>query len=186
MTSLPPPSVNPGTWLLLGVSEDEREAKAEWLSRDHPRFPGSLVLYFRTAAKLLRLSHDDLTLLPWVFAQTVIGLEKVLRIHYQACKDQSLGQLLQKAITDGLFADSAFECIWPLPKEFLKRFEGKVPEAHAAKLAVLIPSLRNDLLHGDLQGYYFDDLLPLTIQIREIVDALVQHLPKSRLEAMTA
>lgn len=144
------------------------------------------MLYFRTAAKLLRLSHDDLTLLPWVFAQTVIGLEKVLRIHYQALKVQSLGQLLQKAITDGLFADSAFECIWPLPKEFLKRFEDKVPETHAAKLAVLIPSLRNDLLHGDCHGYYFDDLLPLIIQTREIVNAVVLRLPPSILESMSS
>jgi hypothetical protein len=186
MSSLPPPNVNPGTWFLLGVSDDEREARAEWLSRDHPRFPGPLELCFRTAAKLLRLSRDDHPLLLWVFAQTVIGLEKVLRIHYQAGKDQSLRQLLQQAITDGLFADNAFECIWPLPKEFLKRFEGKVPETHAAKLVVLIPSLRNDLLHGDCHGYYFDDLLPLIIQTREIVDALVQHLPKSPLEMMPA
>ncbi|GEM_PF-2491983 len=186
MTSLPPPKVNPGTWLHLGVTDDEREARAEWLSRDHPRFQGPLVLYFRTAAKLLRFSHDDLTLLPWVFAQTVIGLEKVLRIHYQAGKDQSLGQLLQKAITDGLFSDSAFACIWPLPKEFIQRLEDNVSETHASKLAVLIPSLRNDLLHGDCYGYYFNDLLPLIIQTREIVDALVLHLPKSILETMTA
>lgn len=186
MTSLPPPNVNPGTWLLLGGTDAEREARAEWLSRDHPRFLGSLVLYFRTAAKLLRLSHDDYTLLPWVFAQTVIGLEKVLRIRYQAGKDQSLGQLLQKAIIDGLFSDSAFACIWPLPEEFINRFEDNVPETYAAKLAMLIPSLRNDLLHGDYHGYCFDDLLPLIIQTREIVDALVQHLPKSLRETMAA
>ncbi len=181
MTSPPPPNVNPGTWLLLGVSDDEREARAEWLSRDNPRFQWPLVLYFRTAAKLLRFSHEDLTLLPWVFAQTVIGLEKVLRIHYQAGKGQSLGQLLKEAIADGRFSDSAFACIWPLPEEFIKRLTGKDSETHAAKLAVLIPSLRKDLLHGDCHGYDFDDLLPLIIQTREIVDAVVVHRPKSNL-----
>ncbi len=184
MTSQPPPHVSPGTWLLLGVSDDEREARAEWLSRDHPRFPGMLALYFRTAAKLLRSSHEDPSLLPWVFAQTVVGLEKVLRIHYEAGKEQSLGLLLQKAITDKLFADSAFACIWPFPKGFNKRLTGKNAETYAAKLAVLIPSLRNDLLHGDNHGYFFEDLLPLIIQTREIVDAMVLHLPKSLRESM--
>ncbi|WP_294223367.1 hypothetical protein [Prosthecobacter sp.] len=120
-----------------------------------------------------------------MFAQTVVGLEKVLRIHYQAGKGQRLGQLLQKAIKDELFADSDFECIWPLPEEFLKRFED-APKSYAARLAVLIPSIRNDLLHGDCHGYCFDDLLPLIIHTREIVDAIVPHLPKSMMETMSA
>lgn len=131
-------------------------------------------MYFRTAASLLRSTRDDFTVLPLVFIQAVIGLEKLLRIYFgDLATKRKLSEMLDLVVKNGVVTDAAFSNPGGLTQLSYGRFESDL-ESHAQGLAILIPKLRNDLLHGEyLLSHEF---LSLTIQVREMVDAIVPLL----------
>ena len=158
-----------GIWQGMGISDADLEAKAEWISRDHPRFRGAMVMYFRTAASLIRFSRYDFSLLSLALLQAIIGLEKMLKLHY-GDETTVFKTLLSNVVRDGVIADSSFSGIAVLPKEILKRIETGLA-TNAERFAALIPMLRNDFFHGI---YLLDPVfLPLALQVREAVDAVL-------------
>lgn len=163
-------------WPGFGITEEDLQEKAEWLSRDDPRFQGPMVMFFRTAASLLRFTRQDFTLLPLVFVQTVIGLEKVLRLIYQCGEKQlRLKEMLQQAFAEGHLA--GLEKIEWMPFPASMEEEGKIIQSRAdvKDLAALIPNVRNELLHGEFALTF--EFLPLALHVRRMVDALMPHLP---------
>lgn len=169
-------------WRGYGITDEALEEAAEWLSQDHSRFPGSLVAYFRTAGHLLRFTHQQFTVLPLVFVQMVIGLEKVLRVVYKDTDHKlTLSALLQKAFDDGHFNDVG-EMQWrPSPKRSHPNpFKVTMPDQSLKAMVTHIPKLRNELLHGEYMLTH--ELLELSLYLRRMVDALIPHLPKSFIE----
>lgn len=158
--------------------DEDLEAIATTLSADSPRFPGPMVMYFRTAGNLLRFTRQDFTLLPLVYVQTVIGLEKVLRLVYQDANDQqSLKSLLVRARGEGHFDGVEFLEWKELPCNFPQDEEVPMSDDPAIRMVTLIPELRNALLHGE---YFLQkELLDVALQVRRMVDALILHLPPS-------
>lgn len=71
-------------WPKFGISDAELEERADWIRRDHRGFPGTTVMYFRTAASLIRFSKYDFTLVSLALFQVVIGLEKIVELK-RAC-----------------------------------------------------------------------------------------------------
>ncbi|MEN3943458.1 hypothetical protein WJU23_19310 [Prosthecobacter sp. SYSU 5D2] len=161
------------------MTDAKIEEVAVWLSRDHPSFKDGMVMYFRMAAALLRQTRQDFFLLPLVFTQSVIGLERMLKLHFGHDK-KTLQAMLDDAVNGGLIRDHVFSKIEPLPKVWFQDAvpdSAKEPECHARKLAICIPRLRNQFFHGH---YILNvELLELTIQTREIVDALLAVHPRS-------
>ncbi len=163
-------------WPGFRITDEDLEAKTEWLSRDDPRFQGPMVMFFRTAASLLRFTRQVFTLLPLVFVQTVIGLEQVLRL---VCEDpkhkRSLSELLKQAASDGHLA--GLEKIEWMPFPASMEEEGKIIQSRAdvEDLAALIPNVRNELLHGEFALTF--EFLALALHVRRLVDALMPHLP---------
>ena len=126
-------------------------------------------MYFRTAASLIRFSRYDFSLLSLALFQAIIGLEKMLKLHYDD-ETTVFKTLLSNVVRDGVIADSSFSSIPVLPKEMVKRME-KGLATNAEKFAELLPMLRNDFFHGI---YLLDPVfLPLALQIREAVDAVL-------------
>jgi hypothetical protein len=168
-------------WPGFGITDEVLEEKAEWLSRDHPRFQGRLVMFFRTAASLLRFTQQDFTVLPLVYVQMVIGLEKMLRLVYQGDKRQlHLKEMLQQAYAEGIFADlKEIECMscHPWMNRDLEIIQSR---ADVGDVAELIPNIRNELLHGEFTLTF--EFLALALHVRRMVDALIGRLPPSLIE----
>jgi len=106
-----------GHWLGFGVSDAELEEKANWISRNHRGFPGFTLAYFRTAGSLIRFSRYDFTLVPLIFFQAVIGLEKMLK-HFYRDEKAAFKELFVRAVEEGVITDDSFSKIEPLRKEF--------------------------------------------------------------------
>jgi hypothetical protein len=159
-----------GLWRSLGVSEAELEAKAEWISRDHPGFPDSTVMFFRTAGSLIRFSQYDFALLALAFFQSVIGLERMLRHHYGSV-DSPFKVLFIRAVEEGLISDASFSHIVPFPRDFSQHIAAE-QTTYAGKLAHLVPELRNGFFHGSF--HLRPEFLHLALQVREAVDSLLQ------------
>lgn len=171
---------SPHPWSAHGVTDEAIERTARWLEEDHVRFPSSLVMYFRTAAHCLRLTLHDYFLLPIVFSQTVIGFEKLLRLHFNDTEGnlpfkEMFRQAVQtKVIHDGLFPRQ-YQWSTTLREHFSELWEDG---PFANQLAVVIPALRNHYLHGDY--ILTHDLLGLTIHVRQMVDAVAKQLPPAQ------
>ena len=158
-----------GLWLTFGFSDADLEEKANWISRDHPGFTGGTVMYFRTAGSLIGFSKYDFKLVSLVFFQAVIGLEKMLK-HFYRDEKAAFKDLFARAVEEGVIADGSFSKIEPLRKEFRDLID-KGRTTYAEKLACLIPALRNEFFHGDYRLH--PEFLPLALQVREAVDALL-------------
>ena len=157
-----------GRWKDLGITLEWIDERASWTHRDTGA-PGNIDGFFQSAARLMRLCAYDYLLLGPMFFHAVVGLEAMLRLHYQATKKQVFRSLFQQAVDDGIFHDGLFSDRRPVWNGFDKRI-GPGRKGHIKKLAVLVPGLRNDYFHG---GYLLHpDLLFMTIQIREMADAL--------------
>src|SRR4030095_7306914 len=163
-------------WGGIGITEEKLNHCAEWISRD-PGFRGAVIMYFRAAASLMRSSWYDYTLIPVVFFQSVAGLEGVLRLEAGE-KERSFSTLLGLAVESGLVGDSDLTQTEALPENFAK-LVGKGHLSYAHRLAALIPKLRNQYLHGDYLLH--PRFLPLSINVREIVDAIVAHGNRTRI-----
>jgi hypothetical protein len=157
-------------WSWFGVTAEFLEQKASWLSEQRELNQRSLD-FFRLAGKLVGLSRDDYELASLAFFQAIIGLEKALRLHF-ASEEGKFAFLLQEAVTKGLVTDAVFSEVRPFEDESLKRLQqqGGATGTHCEDLAVLIPKLRNQFVHGTYLLSH--EYLYLTIQMREIADAL--------------
>lgn len=167
-------------WSVHGVTAEDIESIARWLEQDHARFPGKLVMYFRTAAHCLRLTPQNYFLLPVVFSQTVIGFEKLLRVHFKDAegnlpfKDMFRQAVESNVIHDGLFPK---QCQWSITLgEYVTELWDN--GSYANQLAIVIPNLRNQYLHGNY--ILTHDLLGLTIHVRQMVDAVARQLSSAQ------
>ena len=141
--------------------------------------------------------HFPATITNWpvsLFFQAIIGLERALRLHFAAEKTPSFAKLLGRAVEEETVTDAVFSEVLPLSEWLLKKIAEKVlPGAklpdfaplserllrkiqravptHSLALSVLVTTLRNEYMHG---GYIMaSECLHLTIQTREIADALI-------------
>ncbi len=174
-------------WKVYGITVEWIEEKAEWMRRDSGS-PYGIEGFFDCAGRLMRLCAYDYYLLGPMLFHAVIGLEAMLRIHYQATDKDKFTQLLDQGAKEGLFHDGIFSEIRTLHESFTPRtdeertrafdrmFECEEPEevpilkSDGATLASLLPRLRNQYMHGIYQ--FHPDYLHLAIQVREMADAL--------------
>lgn len=167
-------------WHDYGITVKWIEEKAGWMRRDSGS-PGAIDGFFDCAGRLMRLCAYDYYLLGPMFFHAVIGLEAMLRVHYKATDKNSFSELLGKAVEEDLFHDGIFFEIRPLDPIFKKRFD-KGRKSHVEKLALLLPTLRNQYMHGIYQ--FHPDYLHLAIQVREMADVLTMPLtPEWKREA---
>jgi hypothetical protein len=157
-------------WSYVGVTADFLEQKASWLIEERELHPRSLQ-FFRLAGKLVSLSRDDYELASLAFFQAIIGLEKSLRLHF-ASENGTLANLFQEAVTKKLVTDLVFSEVRPLEDGLRTRLKNRkaVPTSHCEALAVLIPELRNEFMHGTY--LLSPEYLYLAFQLREIADAV--------------
>jgi len=145
------------------------EQKAEWIRRDSGS-PGLIDHFFDVAGRLMRLCGYDYVLLGPMFFHAVIGLEAMLRVHFNAGPDSSFKELLARAVSEKVITDRAFSDPKPLREYFKAKIGKPRPRTHAGKLAILLPKLRNDYFHGS--ALLASELLHLALEVREAADAL--------------
>lgn len=143
--------------------------RSEWVGRD-AKVPGGSDRFFADAGRLMRFCAYEYLLLGPMFFHAVIGLEGMLRVHFQVRSESSFKELLSRAVKEDVIADRVFSDPQPLPKYFIEKIDKTHPETHAGKLATLLPRLRNDYFHGS--HLLAPELLHLTIEVREAADAL--------------
>lgn len=157
-----------GTWTTLSVSEQTIRNSAAKLS-ERKNLSQPVHKFFMQAGTLMLYSWYSYPLASIAFFHTAIGVERSLRLTYGAKPGESFRSLFEKAVEEGIVHDGIFEAIAPLRKKFI----GRVPHgpmSHSALLANMVPRLRNEYFHG---GYIMsDDCLPLSLQMREVADAL--------------
>jgi hypothetical protein len=174
-------------WQDYGITVEWIEEKAEWMRRASGS-PGAIDGFYDCAGRLMRLCAYDYYLLAPMFFHTVIGLEAMLRVHYNATDRNSFSELLGRAKKENLFHDGIFLEIRSLhasftprtdeerAREFDRLFDGEEPEgveqmkSTVETLAWLLPRLRNQYMHGIYQ--FHPDYLHLAIQVREMADVL--------------
>lgn len=154
-------------WKWFGITVDFLEAKAEWL-RAPRKLHGSSVRFFELAGTLVSHSKYDYPLSSLAFFQGVIGLERALKLHYQT-EEKSLAALMATALEDSLLRDSLFSTVAPFSKEFSQQIKAR-SSTHSETLVALVPKLRNQFFHGTY--LLAPDYLDLTLQMREIADAI--------------
>jgi hypothetical protein len=141
----------------------------------------------------MSLARDDYELASLAFFQAIVGLERALRIHFAAKHSYKFAELFGRAVAEEIVTDALFSDLRPLSDESLKRIAAKVlpdrkfsievplPDrlirkvkdvvpTHSDALAILVPKLRNEFVHGTY--LLSPEYLHLTIQMREIADAL--------------
>lgn len=157
-------------WSFIGVTVDLLEQKASWLIEERGLHQRSLH-FFRLAGKLVLLSRDDYELASLAFFQATIGLERAMRLHF-ASEDAPFAFLFQEALKNKLITDMIFSEVRPFEDGLLRLLKNRdaVTTTHRAALAVLIPELRNQFMHGTY--LLSSEYLYLTFQLREIADVL--------------
>lgn len=157
-------------WSYFGVTANFLEQKASWLIEERELHQRSLH-FFRLAGKLVSLSRDDYELASLALFQATIGLERALRLHF-ASEDASFAFLFHEAITNKLVTDMVFSEVRPFQDGLLRLLKSSdvVTTTHCAGLAVLIPELRNQFMHGTY--LLSPEYLYLAFQLREIADVL--------------
>lgn len=155
-------------WSYFGVTEAFLESKAAWLEEERDLHQQS-AHFFRLAGKLVSLSRDDYELASLAFFQAIIGLERALRLHFSAEDTDKFADLLGRAVAEEIVTDAVFSDVRPIPKELRRHFKSTVP-THSHALAILVPKLRNQFMHGTY--LLSPEYLHLTIQMREVADAL--------------
>lgn len=166
-----------GTWQRFGVTEDCIRLSAERL-----REPGALNhqvhRFFDEASTLVLHSWFSFPLTSIAFFHTVLGVEKSLRLRFDATPAATYSSLFARAIDERLIHDGVFLEISPLRKELTRRVRPK-PPSYSHLLAQLVPLLRNQYFHGD--HILADDFLPLSMRMRDIADALALKKPNTAL-----
>ena len=104
-----------------------------------------------------------------MFILVFIGLDALLRVHYEAGPDGGFRPLLQRAVREGVITDRAFSKIQPLPNSFKRKIASGLL-THAEQMASLLPTLRNDYFHGSF--LLAPELLHLALEVREMADTL--------------
>ncbi len=155
-------------WSYFGVTDAFLESKAAWLEEERDLHRQS-AHFFRLAGKLVSLSRDDYELASLAFFQAIIGLERAFRLHFAAEETDKFAELFGKAVTEEIVTDAVFSEVRPIPKELRRHFKGTAP-THSRALAILVPKLRNQFVHGTY--LLSPEYLHMTIQMREIADAL--------------
>jgi hypothetical protein len=155
-------------WSYFGVTDAFLESKAAWLKEERDLHQQS-AHFFRLAGKLVSLSRDDYELASLAFFQAIIGLERALRLHFAAKETDRFAELLGRAVAEEIVTDAVFSDVRPIPRELRRHFKGTAP-THSQALAILVPKLRNQFMHG---AYLLSpEYLHLTFQMREIADAM--------------
>lgn len=155
-------------WSYFGVTDAFLESKAAWLKEERDLHDQSLH-FFQLAGELVSLSRNDYELASLAFFQAIIGLERALRLHFAADERDKFAELLGRAVADEIVTDAVFSDVRPIPKELRKHLKGTAP-THSQALAILVPKLRNQFMHGTY--LLSPEYLHLTFQVREIADAL--------------
>jgi hypothetical protein len=155
-------------WHGTGLTAAWFREKAEWIQRDSGA-PGAIDQFFNSTARLLRLCCYDYMLLGPMFFHAVIGLEAMLRVHYEAGPDGAFRPLLERAVREGVITDRAFSEIQPLPNSFKRKIAPGLL-THAEQMGSLLPTLRNDYFHGFF--LLAPELLHLALEVREMADRL--------------
>jgi hypothetical protein len=154
-------------WKMFHVSQAYLVEKSQWLAEQRSLRDSSLI-FFMDASKLLNLSRFDYSLCNLALFLAILGVERALKLHYKN-ETGSFKLLLQRAVTERVISDSIFHRIDPLPKNLLHYSPAK-SESYSDRLVSLIPNLRNTFFHGTY--LLFPQFLILTLQMREIADAL--------------
>ena len=154
-------------WFMLGVSVEFLEEKAAWL-REPRQLHHTSVNFFDLAARLLLWSRFDYLLASLAFFQAVVGLERAFRIHYDTDQEH-FSEMFGRAVSEGHVSDVLFQSVRPLPKELLGQID-RHTSTHAEALALLVPKLRNQFVHGTY--IVSPEYLWLAFQMREIADVL--------------
>lgn len=150
-------------WPGFGISPETLEESALRLERHELWARGPVSLYFEAAGRLLRLTRYEFFLLPFVFVQAVIGLEKLLRFYFKDdAREMKLSDMLKRAVSEQTLTDAVFADVSPLDSARLKglRYLTDLKEAKS----LIIPRMRNDIVHGDYR--LTPEFLPLTLQVR--------------------
>jgi hypothetical protein len=155
------------TWTSLGVTSEFLEATGAWLG-DQRELHDQSALFFQMAGSLISLARFDYLLCSPAFFQGVFGLERALKLHYDA-DDTCRGKLLSRAVQESLVHDGLFKNNDALSKELVKKYKVK-GMSNAERLALIIPNLRNQFVHGTYLLH--PEFLRLTIHLREMADAL--------------
>ncbi|MFO0906464.1 MAG: hypothetical protein U0939_25895 [Pirellulales bacterium] len=175
------------TWNAIGVSEQELRTFAERLG-DPNNLPPLVHRFFEQASSLMLHAWYRYSFASIAFFHAVIGVEKILRLAYDAEQKDSFAQLFDKAVEQRIIHDGVFQEIEPIGngflrkqlEEFLKeRRKGKDAPSYPARLASLVPHLRNEYLHGKyLMALAF---VPLSLQMRQVADAIAasRHMDKA-------
>lgn len=160
-------------WPGFGILDGQLVSMAKQLGCDHPHFPAAATMHFRSAEKLLILTCYEFFLLPYVFLQTVFGLEKVMRSCFPDEQGKcSLKELLKNAVDQKLITDSSFSDYPSVLK--LDGICFRLAKTDD-KLAHLIPDLRNKIAHGDYT--LTPELLPLALQVRALANEVADRIP---------
>lgn len=154
-------------WPGFGISAAFFEEKGRWL-KEGRNLHGSALKFFEMAGTLVGLARLDYLLASVAFFQAIPGLEWALKLHYRK-KDDKLRNLLAHAVRDGLVSDALFGDIPPFTTKFARQIKPRL-KTRTEELLFVIPELRNQYFHGTY--LLAPDYLHLTIQLRQIADAL--------------
>jgi hypothetical protein len=175
------------TWSTIRVNERELRTIAEQLGGQNT-LPALVHRFFEQASSLMLHAWCSHPFASIVFFHAVIGVEKALRLAYDAGQKDSFKQLFDKAVEQGVIHDGVFQAIepigdgflWQQMYEFLKEImKGIDAPSYSARLASLVPHLRNEYLHGSyIMAIAF---VPLSLQMRKVADAIAasSHLDRS-------
>lgn len=179
-------------WSYFDITPEFLDAKSEWLLEPR-QLHGQTFRFFELAGKLVRLSREDYTLASLAFFQAIIGVERALRRRFPSDNSDPFKSLFKKAVDLEIVTDAAFSHIRPIPDDlqrqaFIAAFpKDKIPDfsslpetkfrklsrefpTHIRLLSLLVPTLRNQFVHGTY--LLSPEYLHLTIQMREIADVL--------------
>lgn len=168
-------------WTMLELfDEEELRQTAAWMQEER-NLHQSCLQFFTIAGKLIAFSVDDYEIASVAFFHAVIGLERSLRMHYstrsfQAVEDAPLARLLERAVAEEAITDSRLLGQDTAPRLHFFRDRGCDFErafqhsTYSAKLAALIPWIRNAYMHGEY--VMFPESIQLAIHLRRFADAL--------------
>ena len=161
------------SWRALGRTRKVLESDAEWL-REQRQLDHESLRFFRLSGKLLLCAIDEYELISVAFFHAVIGLERSMRAHFSGVHHspedgRKFAELFAHFVATQIISDSVFSRLEPASNFLTRRFPIE-STSHVDLLSRLIPQLRNQYMHGEF--ILTEDFFPLTIQMREIADAL--------------
>ncbi len=176
MTETLPP-VEP-QWAKLGLRAKNFRSRVNWLGQSRGLGSGC-ALHFKLSAKLFNLARRDFSLIGTAFLESIIGVERALRIYHKLEWRESdptntktpvrFQALFQRAANDKILPDSIFRDPLNLPQDLLQLASCQ-SSSHAVLLAEIIPLLRNRYLHEIPLSMV--EFFPLALDLRCVADAL--------------